>query len=441
MRETKKYESGLLRETYYKITHESGLEVLVCPKKMSGTYAIFSTRFGGAVTEYCKNGERITLPLGCAHFLEHKMFDNEGRAGADDVFSSYGAYDNAYTSSERTAYLFSAAENFDECIRELLSFVTQPYFTEESVNKEIGIIAEEIRGCIDDPYDRCYLGLLDGMYFNDPVKNEICGTEESISHITPELLYKCCEDFYTPENMILTVCGDVTPEQVMNIVDECIHAKENSAEVHRIREYEPQKIKCAYTEKYMPVGKPLICIGIKDTDIPDDSYERMRKNEAVNILCNMLFSQSGEFYLDMLERGIISPGFDCGYSINKNTAYVMMSGECDDPPLLISEIKKYISSYFEKEFDISAFEREKRSAYASYVSDFDSTEDIAFALLSFADEDLDLFCYTELLSSVTPEYIKGFAKKVFDEDKISVSVILPADIGEEETEESEEIGS
>ena len=188
------FTSELLSEKYYKIVHKSGLPIYVFPKDRTGTYAIFSTKFGGAVSKYVINGEEREIPLGCAHFLEHKMFDNKDKAGADDIFSALGAYDNAYTSGDRTAYLFSCTENFEECLTELLSFVTQPYFTKKSVKKEIGIISEEIRECLDDPYDRCNMNLFEAMYYHNNVKNEICGTEKSISCSTPEVLYKCCED-------------------------------------------------------------------------------------------------------------------------------------------------------------------------------------------------------------------------------------------------------
>ena len=183
------FESSLLGEKYYKINHSSGLKIFIFPKDRTGTYAIFSTKFGGTTHKYKVNGKDYEIPLGCAHFLEHKMFDNKGRPGADDIFSALGAYDNAYTSSDRTAYLFSCSENFEACLTELLSFVTQPYFTKRSVKKEIGIISEEIRECLDDPYDRCNMNLLDAMYYYNNVKNEICGTEESISHITKDVLY------------------------------------------------------------------------------------------------------------------------------------------------------------------------------------------------------------------------------------------------------------
>ena len=419
------YKSDLLGEKYYKIMLESGLKVYVFPKNMSSTYGIFSVNFGGSVTEYDLGGKKVVLPEGCAHFLEHKMFDNPDGSNADDVFSSLGAYDNAYTSSERTAYIFSATENVYECIEHLLYFVTNPYFTKESVKKEIGIIAEEIRGCKDDPYDRCYVDLLEAMYHNNPVKTEICGSERSISKITPEVLYKCCEDFYTPENMTLVLCGNVEPDKVVETVEKIIGTKKRGYRAQLKAFEEPRAVKKAFTERKMPVGKPLFCIGIKDCDIPATSRERYRRAEGMNILLNMLFSEAGDFYLEMLESGLVSPGFDSGYSSSAKSAYVMMSGESDDPEALLKRIKEQINKARIDGLSRVDFEREKKCHYSSYVADFDSTEDIAFSLTSYAADNMELFEYPDIVSDITLEYLTELLNEGFAEESFTLSVVRP----------------
>ncbi len=424
MSEFKMFSSELLGEKYYKTVHESGLNICVFPKDMSTTYGILSVNFGGNVTEYEKDGEKIILPEGCAHFLEHKLFDNPDGGNADDVFSSLGAYCNAYTSNDRTAYLFSATENEEECLEHLLYFVTNPYFTDATVNKEIGIIAQEIRGCIDDPYDRCYIGMLEGMYKNDPVKKEICGSEESISHITKEILYKCCEDFYIPSNMLLCVCGRVTPEKIIETVDRVI-CKRTSTAPQIKGFFEPREVVKSYVKREMPVGKPLFTIGVKDTNIPKNSTERYRRAEAANILLNVLFSEAGEFYCEMLEKGLLSPGFDVGYSSNARTAYAMMSGESDDPEALLHEIKNYVSESVENGIDRRDFEREKKCMYSSYISDFDLTEDIAFSLNSYTWEGIDLFAYPDIIEKIKYEDVTALADELFKDEFFALSVIEP----------------
>ena len=424
MSEFKSFSSQLLGEKYYKTVHESGLTLCVFPKDMSTTYAVFSVNFGGNIIEYEKNGERIVLPEGCAHFLEHKLFDNSDGTNADDVFSSLGAYCNAYTSNEKTAYLFSATKNEERCLEHLISFVLDPYFTKETVDKEIGIIAQEIRGCIDDPYERCYLGMLEGMYHNDPVKKEICGSDESIAKITPETLYRCCQDFYIPSNMLLCVSGRLSPEKVIEIVDKVVVNRVVSCP-KIIGFDEPKNIVSQYVKTEMPVGKPIFSIGVKDSDIPTDARERYKRAETINILLNMMFSEAGDFYLGMLEKNLLSPGFDVGYSSNSKTAYVMMSGESDAPETLLSEIKKHISRSIENGLDRRDFDREKKCMYASYVSEFDLTEDIAFALMSYTWEGLDLFSYPEIIGEITFEDTVSIANEIFKDEYFTLSVVEP----------------
>ncbi len=424
MSENKTFYSELLGEKYHEIVHKSGLKICVFPKDMSTTYGIFSVNFGGNTTEYEKNGERIVLPEGCAHFLEHKLFDNPDGGNADDVFSSLGAYCNAYTSNDRTAYLFSSTENEEQCLEHLIYFVTHPYFTDATVNKEIGIIAQEIRGCIDDPYDRCYYGMLEGMYHNNPVKKEICGSEESISRITPEVLYKCCEDFYTSSNMLLCVSGRLTCDKVLEIVDKVLD-KESCATTKGYEFTEPCEVVSSYIKREMPVGKPIFAIGIKDTDIPKGAGERFKRAETINILLNVMFSESGEFYLKMLESDLLSPGFDVGYSSNAKTAYIMMSGESDDPEKLLYEIKKHISNCIENGICRTDFEREKKCMYASYISDFDLTEDIAFSMNSYAWEGVDLFEYPSIIGEIKYEDALHLLKELFREEFFTLSVVEP----------------
>lgn len=425
MSKIKKFESSLLGEHYYKIDHDSGLTVFVFPKNMTTTYGVFSVNFGGNAIEYDFGNERVVLPQGCAHFLEHKLFENEDGSNADDVFSALGAYDNAYTSNERTAYLFSATENVKEAVSHLLYFVTHPYFTKNTVKKEIGIIAEEIRGCMDDPYDRCYMNMLDAMYFNNPVKNEICGSEESIGGITPEVLYRCCSDFYTPENMVLCLCGNITVEETIEIVDSEIGTEKRAFRSKFVGFEEPSEARIPYVDKKMPVGKPLFCIGVKDTVIPQSPIDRYKKTEGMNILLHMMLSEAGEFYLDMLEQGVVSPGFDSGYSASPKTAYVMISGESDNPELLLERIKEHIEKCRREGLDESDFEREKKCLYSSYVSDFDSTEDIAFALTSYAYDNIGLFDYPEIIGGITFEYVEELLEKAFSDECFVLSVVKP----------------
>ncbi|MBE6548128.1 MAG: insulinase family protein [Ruminococcaceae bacterium] len=421
-----KFVSEQLSETTYHIYHKSGLFISYVPKKKAAFQAVLYVNFGGRHERYSINGEDVTLPMGCAHFLEHKMFDNPDGKSSDAIITSLGGYCNAFTSSTKTAYYFSTTENFYECLSHLIKFVTTPYFTEQSVEKEVGIIAEEIRGCVDDPYDRCHINLLSAMYHKNTAKNEICGTEESISRITPEILYKCCEHFYTPENMSLCISGDLDVDKIVETVD-AVLPNFSKFDAREINETEPQSVASKFVSAQMPLGKPIFCIGIKINDIPTDKRERLKQSAALDIFCRMIFSQSENFYLDMLDKKLISHNFDAGASTTKTFSYVSFSGESDDPKKLARYIRQKIREVKQKPLDAVAFERELRCDYASFVSDFDSTEDISFMLMSYASgkDEMNIFEYLDILNSIDIEYIEQLIKRVLNEENMSLSVIYP----------------
>jgi predicted Zn-dependent peptidase len=225
--------------------------------------------------------------------------------------------------------------------------------------------------------------------------------------------------------MVLALSGRFEPHTVIDVVDGVL-VKANHERVVSVPEFnEPPQVKRAYIERKMPVGKPLFCIGIKDVDIPSDAFERYRKTEGMNLLLNLMLSESSEFYLNMLESGLVSPGFDSGYSSGAQNAYTMISGESDDPEVLLEKIKEQIALFRQKGIDKEAFEREKRCIYASYVSDFDSTEDIAFALTSYAHDGMELFRYPDIIDGISIDYIQHLLDTSFDGDRFTLSVIRP----------------
>lgn len=422
-----KFYSEILCETVYHIKHESGLFITYVPKKKASAQAVLNIAFGGRYQSYTTPDGTITLPMGCAHFLEHKMFDNPDGSNADAIINSYGGYCNAFTSSTKTAYYFSSTENFYECLFELVHFVTSPHFTEESVQKEMGIISEEIRGCIDDPYDRCHINLLSAMYKNNTVKNEICGTESSIREITPKVLYQCCRDFYTPDNMGLHISGDLDIDRIIETVSSALPSFEPFV-AKEIIPTEPDGVVKKHVSAKMPLAKPICCIGIKINDIPKDKKERLRQSAALDIFCRMVFSQSEDFYLEMLDKKLISPGFDCGASTTGTYSYITFSGESSNPRALLRQIKKKLRKIKRSPLDRAAFEREKRCDYSSFVSDFDSTEDISFMLMSYSSdkENMNLFDYLDILNSIDIGYVEDLVKRLINEENISLSTVYPS---------------
>lgn len=426
----KEFSSALLDEKYYRIIHKSGLKIFIFPKKRQGAHALFSTEFGSIDNTYTdENGKTVRLPDGIAHFMEHKMFDNANGESVDDIFSKLGADPNAFTSWDRTAYLVSGSsgEQFYEAIGELIDFVSKPYFTDESVEKEQGIIGQEIAMCEDDPYDRCYYGMIRGLYEKNPVRIEIVGSADSIAEITPEMLYECHKRFYSPSNMTLVVCGDVEVDRTLKIVDE--HIKESSVSASVAHRYTKERIG-AYKKKVvqrMAVERPIFSIGFKDSKAPTDPFERRRRQILCEILSGVLFSSSNPLYTHLFNKGIMTSPFSYGEDYGKSFALCYASGECDDPELLLEEIKKYLKKVKRNGIDREDFERRKKIIYAADIKNYDFTWDIASALLDNAFIDVDIFEESKILDSLTLDDANALLKELFKESNMTCSVILPSE--------------
>ncbi|MBR7184995.1 MAG: insulinase family protein [Clostridia bacterium] len=426
MSECTVFRSASLRETYTKIKHKSGLDIYVFPKKLTTTYAIFATRYGSVDTRFKLAGDAdfSEVPDGVAHFLEHKMFDNEDGVDSFARFSAYGADANAYTSHHRTAYLFSCTENFSESLAELLTYVTHPYFTPESVAKEQGIIGQEIRMGDDNPAHRRYYNLLRALFHGKQIYTNICGTVESIAQITDQILYDCCRVFYHPCNMALVVCGDVTVEEVLTIADQHLPMREP---VEIIREYppEPESVYMPKITAEMSVAQPMFSIGIKDPCANHEPADRLRREAAFSILCEMLFNKSGDLYNTLYREGLLLGGLGYGYESNPGYAYVSLNGNSHDPDAVLARIKAAIADAQQNGLSATAFARCKRVMYAEFVRDFDSTADIADMMLDFVFADVEPLSYAEVLDSITFAEVEALLKEAFCPERFAMSVINP----------------
>lgn len=276
----------------------------------------------------------------------------------------------------------------------------------------------------DNPYDRCFYGLLEAMYQNNSVRINIAGTEQSVSLITADMLNACYRAFYNPSNMALVICGDVTPDQVMSIVSEHIPLPFVSCETERKYKEEPKEVFTKVYEAYMPVSKPIFTIGVKDSFV-GDTKERMARDAAMQILCEILFSRSGKLYNDLFESGMISPDLSYGYSITEQFAFVNIGGEAEDPPKVLDEIKAYIKNEQKNGISPEAFERCKRVMLAEYVKGFDSTEEIANNMIDFIFDGGDIFDCYDIIEQVTFEDVKRLLDTAFDEEYYCLSVVYP----------------
>ncbi len=418
------FSSPILREHYFRTVHKSGLTVCIFPKKLTTAYAFFAVRFGSTDNAFFADGKKIHLPSGVAHFLEHKLFENEDGSDTCETFAALGADVNAYTTYHQTAYLFSATEHFEESLCELLRFVTHPHLSAESVKRERGIITEEIREYDDSPWDRAYQLLLETLYHQNPIREQICGTVKSIRNITPDILMQAYRAFYRPDNMVLSVAGDVDPDTVMQAVDRMLPQAPTAPPVERIRPEEPRTIVRPYAELHMPVAKPIFCIGIKDTDIPNDPAARLYRDICANLLCEILFSRSDPFYNTLFEEGILNPSFSYGYTCGESCAFVCLSGEADNPKLVLDRMWQYLDSVRKNGIDEEAFERCRRTAYADELRAYDSTEEIGSRLLTFSLDGADLFSCPDILASVTKAELERLLSELFLPDATALAVVI-----------------
>ena len=422
----KEYKSALLREHYYEMRHRSGLSVYVFPKKLTSTYAILSTRYGAMDASFrASDGKFVTVPDGVAHFLEHKLFENPDGSDSFAKFSVWGADANAYTTANRTAYLFSCTEHFSEALEELLTFVTTPYFTPETVKKEQGIIAEEIRMYDDSPWDRCFQQLMEAMYAECGIRKNICGTERSIGEITDRLLYDCYRIFYQLSNMALVVCGDVTPEEVAAVCDKVLPEETERIPIERAPFTEPEAVTARRVDARMQVAKPIFTLGFKDPVLPADPKERARRYIVMNLLDEAVFSRAGALYGSLFEEGLLTSAYTYSYSGTDRCAFHTVSGETDDPDAVETRIAAYLEKLVETGISPEEIERARRVLYADELQSYDSTEEIANELLSYLFDGADLFGQPALIEDITADEVNALLPTLTRADLRCLSVIRP----------------
>ena len=416
---------ALTGEKYYFMHHSSGADIIVIPKDFVTTYALFATKYGSVDRTFKtdKDDDYITVPDGVAHFLEHKLFENEDGEDTFARYARFGGSANAYTSFEKTAYLFSCTENFGENFEILLDFVQKPFFSEETVKKEQGIIGQEIKMYDDMPSWCVFFNMLSALYKNHPVAVDIAGTVESISQITPEILYRCYNTFYNLNNMVICVCGNVTPEQIEKIADKMLK-KSEVVKVSVKQPEEPSEINFPSITKNMDVSMPLYSIGIKQQPALT-TEEKIKAYAEYEILMQMFIGRCSDFYSELYENNIISGGCGASYEAFRDVAYISISGSADDPQKVYDAIIGEMKARRENFYTVDEFERAKKIVYSSDIFSLDSTEEIANDVLGFYMEGIDAFDMTEATAKVTYDDIKARFDMALVPEKTVISVIMP----------------
>ncbi len=424
-----KKENPYTGEVLYSAKHESGLGVYIIPKEeYSGTYAIFGTRYGSVDSEFVVPGETeaITVPDGIAHYLEHKMFDQPDGSNVFDKFSEYGGNANAFTSFNITAYLVSLTANFEENLATLLDYVQSPYYTDETVSKEQGIIGQEIRMYDDNPGWKLFFNFINCLYKEHPVKKEIAGTVESISEITADYLYKCYNTFYNLSNMSLVITGKVNVESAAKVIEAGIKNNEPFTEpIKKIYPDEPKEIATPYVEKAMAIASPMFMMGFKDNDVNITGDELLKKDIEIRILMRMLFAKGSDIYKKLYDENLINSTFSLDYTLQPDYGFTSLDGESKDPKKVYDTILAELEKVSKDGLCEADYERAKKVIWGRYIRTHNDIEDLATTFMQYLFMGVDYFNYRDVYNSVTFTDIKNRFNNHFTAENSALSVVKP----------------
>ena len=413
-----------LTEELYRTVLPNGLPVVVVPRPgFTRKLAYFVTDFGAIHTEFTLDGVSRQAPAGVAHYLEHKLFDMP-QGDVMTQFAALGANPNAFTSYDLTAYYFSCTDNFYPCLQLLLEFVSTPYFTEQSVQKEQGIIGQEIGMNEDNPDSRIFEMLMQAMYRTHPITVPILGSRESIAGITPQVLETCHRAFYRPDNMLLCVVGDVDPDKVAQMAEELL-PKQTEVRVERTEQWS-EEMTClqADVEQTMEVAMPMFHLGFKCE--PVEKGEAAIRSEAIgDLAAEALFGESSALYLRLYEEGVIDGSFGGGFETVDGMAMLLLSGDSEDPKAVREAVLEEAKRLCREGIAPEAFLRMKRSALGRRIRDLDSFDSTAFRVCAYHFSEFDYFRFPEIYRAVTVEDILEFLQRVVTPERGCLAVINP----------------
>lgn len=417
-------ENSKVKEKAYIEKLENGLTIIIIPKKDTvKKYVMFGTNFGSIDNHFVvpKENEEIKIPDGVAHFLEHKLFEQENGTNSLDVLSALGVDANAYTTNDHTAYLFEATDNFYPALDELMNYVQNPYFTDENVEKEKGIIGQEINMYDDEPSWQVYMNAMKLMYKENPINIDIAGTIESISKINKEILYKAYNTFYNLSNMLMVICGDFDSKNIIEEIKKRITKNEKQGEIKRIYEEEQNEIVEKEKTVQMDVNNPIYAIGFKDKINKEENI--VKKHIAIEIILYMLLGKSSESYKELYEQGDIMGQPDLDYEFSKTYAHVLITGTSKNPQNIVKKLKETIEKYKQTGLNQQHFERIKKKIYGDYVTEYNDISNIARMFLADYFKGINSFEYLEEYNQVTLEFANQILKEVFREDNMVVSIV------------------
>ncbi|HZK33082.1 MAG TPA: pitrilysin family protein [Tissierellaceae bacterium] len=426
--EIKTYYKKEIDEKLYFKEMDSGLKIYFIPKKgYTKKQAIFATKYGSIDNVFIPIDGKVSLkvPEGIAHFLEHKLFE-EPEEDIFHKFSQLGSDVNAYTSFNQTAYLFNTTDNFYESLEILINFVQNPYFTDGNIEKEKGIIGQEIDMYRDNPGWRVFFNCLNGMYKEHPIKIDIAGTIDSIKEINKELLYKSYNTFYHPSNMVLVIVGDLSFNKIIDIVDKSERKDyEKLQSINRIFPEEPESINLSLIEENMVVSTPIFNIGFKDNQCGLKGIDQIKKDLITNIILEVLFGSSAIFFNELYDEGIIDNSFGSYYTGKETYGHSLIVGESNKPKEVYKRILKLLEKPIETTILEESFQRIKKNSIGEFLMGCNSIGFLANNYVDLYFDDFILLDYLDVLESIKyKDLIKRF-KEHFKKDNVVLSIINP----------------
>lgn len=414
--------SSRIGEKCYKYTHNSGITICLCPMESYSTVnAQFAVRFGSEDCRYRVNGgEEITIPDGTAHYLEHKLFESPEK-DAFALFAQTGASCNAVTSYDSTCYYFTCADHFEKNLEILLDFVQSPHFTPENVEKERGIISQEITMYLDNPSWRVIMELFKGVYQQNPIKTDIAGSIESIAEITDKILYDVYDAFYDPSNMFISIAGNFDLDKAIEVCERCLKDR-NPSKVESIAPIEPYEVACRRSEIKMPVAKPQFAIGFKRPDA--DGQASLDEYVYLNMIMDIIFGDTSEFYKRMRDSGALNDAFKVSAFSGRNYSLPFISGESDDPDAVFEAAKNEIRRFKETLPDKELFERIKKMNYGYVVRAYNNTESVSQYMLDTALLGLPPYAVVETVADASYEEMCRRLRSI-DEENSCIAIIQP----------------
>ena len=411
-------------EKVYHAVLENGLNVFVTPKPDFGkSYAFFATNYGGMDMRFKLGGQWHDTPAGVAHFLEHKMFDTQEGNALQDLASN-GASPNAFTGSAITGYYFESTEKFEDNLRTLLSFVSVPWFTTESVDKEQGIIGQEIRMIEDNPQWRVFMNLMSGLYANHPIRTGVAGTVESISHITADTLYACHKAFYNPANMALCVAGNVEPERVCDIARQVLPREAGEYTERDHGQTEPKRAAVPKTEVVMEVSTPIFQIGYKGDPVANGP-ETLRLQLLGELTVQALAGPSTAVFASLYEQGLVNSEFECGCELYPGCVFLCAGGESRDPDEVARRLQQEAERLVQDGIDPALWERLKKAAYGNRVCQLNSFENLCVDQARHFFLGADALQFPEIFASLTAEDARQLLKSWVTQERTTLSVVWP----------------